>query len=350
VFTEPLESSLREYKREDRLPRMIRPSILLICIFTTLISAPGQTPANQPAVDTAFKISLPNHPGQLQWRADGFKIIETSAKPKGQEIGLRGQDGSGRVAFLGFLFLVPEQAPLSSAKCRDGALLEQKNNPTLKVLATSPINGSENIPVALATYSTHGRDGKKWYTVRGFVATGDICGDLEFYSETPMAADDPDLSKIFESYRLDSAYVPEFNDIFLYAQVLYQHHMYKAAGPIFEQALAKLDDDKAQQNMRRVITDQAGMSYGMSGDVPKARAIFENARAKDPDYPMYYYNLACADAEEKDLANARLHLQQAFARKEYMIPGEKLPDPTKDDSFIPYRKNKDFWTFLEGLH
>jgi tetratricopeptide (TPR) repeat protein len=202
----------------------------------------------------------------------------------------------------------------------------------------------------VATYSTHGRDGKKWYTVRGFVATGDICGDLEFYSESPMTADDPDLSKIFESYRLDSAYVPEFNDIFLYAQVLYQHQMYKAAGPIFEQALAKLDDDKAQQTMRRVITDQAGMSYGMSGDVPKARAIFENASAKDPDYAMYYYNLACADAEEKDLANARLHLQQAFARKGYMIPGENLPDPTKDDSFIPYRKNKDFWTFLQGLH
>jgi hypothetical protein len=37
----------------------------------------------------------------------------------------------------------------------------------------------------------------------------------------------------------------------------------------------------------------------MSGDIPKARAIFEVASAKDPDYPRYYYNLACADAEEK---------------------------------------------------
>jgi hypothetical protein len=33
-------------------------------------------------------------------------------------------------------------------------------------------------------------------------------------------------------------------------------------------------DDPAQQAMRRVTTDQAGMSYGMSGDIPKARAQY----------------------------------------------------------------------------
>jgi hypothetical protein len=70
----------------------------------------------------------------------------------------------------------------------------------------------------------------------------------------------------------------------LYAQILYEHEMYKAAAPIFEQALTKLGDDQSQSTMRRVTTDQAGMSYGMSGDISKARAIFEAAVAKDPDY------------------------------------------------------------------
>jgi hypothetical protein len=310
----------------------------------------GQTPVDKQALDTGFKISLPAHPGQLQWHADGFKIIETSAKSQGQEIGVRGADGSGRLAFLGFLFLVTERAPLTSAKCRDGALGEQKKNPKLKILGTSEIERSDNMPVALVTYSTHGNDGKNWYSVRGFVGTGDICGDLEFYSETSISAEDSGLRKIFESYQLDPSYMPQFNDTFTYAQILYQHEMYKAAAPIFEQALAKLGDDKTQQTMRRVTIDQAGMSYGMSGDIPKARALFEAAIATDPDYPMYYYNLACADAEEKKLADARVHLQQAFARKQNMISGENLPDPRRDDSFLPYRGNKDFWDFLEGLH
>ena len=99
-----------------------------------------------------------------------------------------------------------------------------------------------------------------------------------------------------------------------------------------------------------MATDQAGIAYGSAGDIPEARALFNAAIAADPDYPMYYYNLACADAEEKKLADARTHLQQAFARKANVIQGETMPDPAKDDSFLPYRDNKEFWTFVQSLH
>ncbi|MGA8406090.1 MAG: tetratricopeptide repeat protein [Candidatus Acidiferrales bacterium] len=325
-------------------------SLLFTLVLLCAIPAFGQTPDARPASDADFKIALPIHPGQLSWRADGFKIVELSAKSKGQEIGLRGTNDSDRLTFLGFLFLVPEQAPLTSEKCRAGILEEQKKNPTLKMLMTAEEKSSGTIPVAIATYSTHGKNGKTWYSVRGFVAEGDICGDLEIYSQDAINADDPELNKIFGSYQLDPGYVPVFNDMLLYAQILYRHQMYKAAGPIFEAALAKLGDDPAQQTMRRATTDQAGMSYGIAGDIPKARAIFVSAIAKDPDYPLYYYNLACADAEEKKLGDARVHLQQAFARKQNMIPGETFPDPTKDGSFLPYKNDKDFWTFVEQLH
>ncbi len=91
------------------------------------------------------------------------------------------------------------------------------------------------------------------------------------------------------------------------------------------------------------------MAYRMAGNIPKARALFEAAIAKDPEYPLYYYNLACADAEGKNLADARTHLRQAFARKANVIRGETMPDPSKDDSFLPYRDNKEFWTFVESL-
>lgn len=324
--------------------------VVIASIFVCAVAAFAQAPGKQPIVDADVKISLAAHPGQLLWHADGFKIVETSAKPNGQEIGVRGVDRSGRLFFLGFLFLVPEQSPLTSAKCREGVLGELKRNPKTKILATSEAERSDKIPLALVSYSTQGDDGKTWHSVRGFVATGDTCGDLEFYGEDSIDAADAGLKSIFDSYRLDPSYVPRFNDTFLYAQVLYQHQMFAAAGPIFEQALAKLGDDKTQQTMRRVTIDQAGMSYGISGNIPKARALFEAAIAKDPDYPLYYYNLACADAEEKNLADARIHLQQAFARKQNMIPGESMPDPKKDDSFLPYRDDKDFWSFLQGLH
>jgi hypothetical protein len=312
----------------------------------------------QPTFDGGFRLALPEHRGQLSWSADGFKVVQSSAKPGGREIGIRGKDQSGRLAFLGFFFLFPDQAPLTSAKCRDGVLdPEKKSDKTLKVLTVSDVAQANSVPVSLVSYTSEGRNGKMAYMVRGFVATGDICGDLEIYSDSPIAAGDADVNNIFASYRLDENYSPQFNDVFLYAQILYNARMYKAAGPSFEMALSKIKENpesvgktfRDPKTARRVVTDQAGMAYGMSGDIQKARTLFEKAIAEDPDYPMYYYNLACADAEQNNLSGARTHLQQAFARKANMIAGEAIPDPTKDDSFLPHRSNREFWAFLEGL-
>jgi hypothetical protein len=216
-------------------------------LIAAILIAVASCAAQAIGTDADFKLALPSHPGQLQWHAEGFQIIQSSAKANGQEIGIRGKDQSGRLTFLGFLFLVPEQAPLTGAKCRDGAIQpEAKSNPTLKILVTRELARPNNPPVELVSYTEQGRDSKLEYVVRGFVATGDICGDLEFYSGGAISTDDADLKTIFQSYSFDSAYTPQVNDVLLYAQVLYQSGMYKAAAPIFEQALAKLSNDKTQ--------------------------------------------------------------------------------------------------------
>jgi tetratricopeptide (TPR) repeat protein len=322
----------------------------LAVLFLLLHAAASSILARVPRDGEDFAIALPSHNGQLHWQADGFKIVQSSAKPNGMEIGIRGRDTDDRLHFLGFLFVVSEGGTLTSAKCRDGALEpEKKENQTLKVLSTSQLRRQDNAPIELMTYTAQGAGRPIIYMVRGFVASGDLCGDLEVYSNTPVTPDEPSIKKVFGSYRLDPNYVPQFRDLFLYAQVLYRDQRYKEAAPIFEASLAKLANDKAHANLRRATIDQAGMAYGISGDTNKARALFDEAIAKDPDYPLYYYNLACADAQEKKLADARVHLQQAFQRKANVIPGEALPDPAKDDSFLPYRKNEDFWRFIQSL-
>ena len=320
---------------------------LAIWACVLLVGAPvwAQTPAN----NGDFTLALPAHQGQLKWSAEGFTVIQSSAKPNGAEVGVRATDGSKQFTILSFLFLFPEQAPMTSAKCRDGVLGPAK----IKPVATIQMARSDGPPVELVSYVGEGKDGKLVYSIRGFLATGDICGDLEIYGTDASVISDPSLKKIWDSYRFDVSYSPQFNDVTLYAEILFQNHMYQAAAPIFEQALVKLQDDKKNKDelmWQRLTTDQAGMAYGLAGNIPKARAIFETAILKDPEYPMYYYNLACADAEEKKLQDARTHLQQAFAHKANVLRGETMPDPTKDDSFVPYRDNKEFWTFVESLH
>jgi tetratricopeptide (TPR) repeat protein len=103
------------------------------------------------------------------------------------------------------------------------------------------------------------------------------------------------------------------------------------------------------KNPRRIATDQLEMSLSMSGDLKNSRAIAQQAIANDPDYPINYYNLACADAEQRDAANAKIHLQQAFDRRANTIKGEVMPDPTKDDSILKLKKDKTFWAFVETL-
>lgn len=97
----------------------------------------------------------------------------------------------------------------------------------------------------MLTYTTTGRSCNTAHLVRGFVASGDICGDLEIYSDSPIAAEDAVIKQIFGSYQLDEHYVPKYKDAFFYADVLYRSGTYKAAAPVFEMALAKLKEDPA---------------------------------------------------------------------------------------------------------
>jgi len=126
--------------------------------------------------------------------------------------------------------------------------------------------------------------------------------------------------------------------------------MYGPAAPVYEKALVKLNEDSSStKTMKRVITDQAGMSYGMSGNISKARAIFEKAIAADPDYPLFYYNLACVSAGRNDLNKTMEFLRKAFSYKANVIPGESMPDPQTDDSFKPFMGDQRFRTFLNSL-
>ena len=91
------------------------------------------------------------------------------------------------------------------------------------------------------------------------------------------------------------------------------------------------------------------MALGMSGDLKNGRAVAELAASADPDYPINYYNLACADAEQGNAAQAKLHLQQAFDRRVNVLQGEQMPDPTKDDSILKLKGDKEFWAFVQSL-
>jgi tetratricopeptide (TPR) repeat protein len=289
--------------------------------------------------------ALPFHPGAVILDLAGFKVIQTSAKPGGAELGLRVHDQGNTVVLL-FLFLAPKEPRGDAAACRQGELdqVQKSMGPNFKDVKLNPDGKDDKTS---ATMLVSGKTGQFLY---GFYGSTDQCLSIEVYSDPGTKLDLDKASSFLARQKYDAAYVPTSSDKFIYAEILYRHQQYKAAAPIYADYLQSIPNGKAHQIQRRIATDEMGMALGISGDVDGARKVFQEAIKSDPDYPLYYYNLACADAEEDNAKGAKMHLQQAFDRKANTIPGETLPYPAKDDSILKLKQNKDFWAFVQTLH
>lgn len=126
---------------------------------------------------------------------------------------------------------------------------------------------------------------------------------------------------------------------------------YKSAIKPYQKAL-DLEDKypTLEKSIWRVLVDNLGMSYGISGDLKKAKETFEYGLSKDPDYPMFHYNMACTFAEMNDENNAIVYLKTAFKNKENMIAGEVMPDPSNDSSFTRFMNDEKFLTALKEIN
>lgn len=125
---------------------------------------------------------------------------------------------------------------------------------------------------------------------------------------------------------------------------------YRAAvGPYSRALELEKQGPRLERNLWRVLVDNLGMSYGITGDLARARETFEYGLSREPDYPMFHYNLACTYAEAGDLDNAVRYLKSAFANRRNMIPGEEMPDPASDDSFGRFRQDERFRRALKEL-
>ncbi|MDR3797763.1 MAG: hypothetical protein P4K93_06400 [Terracidiphilus sp.] len=182
----------------------------------------------------------------------------------------------------------------------------------------------------------------------GFAADAKTCAEIHIsaFGDEPAVLNT--MNSELADFHPDLNYQPNAIDYFRFASVLFKSAPGLAA-PYYKSSLDAMPSDARYLTARRVTTDQLVMSLGMSGDLKNSRAVAEKAIVADPDYPINYYNLACADAEQGNAADAKLHLQEAFDRRANVLRGEQMPDPTKDDSILKLKKNKEFWAFVQTL-
>lgn len=125
---------------------------------------------------------------------------------------------------------------------------------------------------------------------------------------------------------------------------------YEKAIPPYRRAL---EQEKVKQTLPRdlwrVLIDNLGMAYGVTGDLKKAKETFEYGLSKDPKFPMFHYNMACTYAEMDNMDKAIEYLRNAFEYRENMIKGERFPNPARDSSFSKFMNNEKFRSALKEM-
>jgi len=133
-------------------------------------------------------------------------------------------------------------------------------------------------------------------------------------------------------------------------QALFRQEKYADAVVPYERARAlEASGRKLSSDQQRILVDQLVMSYGISGDLKKARGLLGDAIRQDPEYPLNYYNLACAFAEEGNKSKVLANLSLAFQHKDRVLKGEKMPDPRADSSFQKYVRDEDFIKLMNKI-
>jgi|ERR1051325_2715951 tetratricopeptide (TPR) repeat protein len=149
----------------------------------------------------------------------------------------------------------------------------------------------------------------------------------------------------------DTAPSPEVMKLLEQGSRYYLQHQFREAIPPYAKAL-ELEKKHATLDPRfwRVLVDNLGMAYGITGDLAAAKATFEYGISKEATYPMFYYNLACTYAEMDDLDHTLPNLRLAFKYKGNMMGGERFPDPANDDSFQRFMNDERFLALLRDAN
>ena len=144
---------------------------------------------------------------------------------------------------------------------------------------------------------------------------------------------------------------PNSRELLDMGNALYRQNKYAQAIPAYKKAFdLEKTEPQLDRTLWRVLIDNLGMAYGMTGRLKEAKATFQEGIQADPTYPMFHYNLACTFAEMNDLDHTMQSLTIAFRHRKNQNPGDKgMPDPRQNSSFQRFMKNETFRNLVNDL-
>lgn len=315
---------------------------IVICIFLFLLiiklSYASETDSD------ILRLVLPGQSWALEMDFKYFKIQDQGFLPelKGRMM-LANNEETGLIFSA---FLAPAERHLTSEEYRDMNFRKLENSP----FKPSNIKTYKKGDWAFVEYFINDYKEVKnvnQKNIHVYIIKGDVWIDLHLSKAVFKEKDAKIFNNFLDSIKLKDNYIPSSYDNFFFGSYFYNYNNYRKAALYYEKALEQEKIKPAlSDELWTVLVDNLGMAYGISGDLINSKKTFEYGLSKKPQYPMFYYNLACMYAESDDLDNAIKNLSNAFQYRNNMLQGESFPDPEKDSSFKKYLKDKRFKDFL----
>ena len=296
-------------------------------------------------------VTIPGVKGALEIDV-GATTAETRVRPDGKEVQMRAMNRPDHLLITAFLQKVDFAA--SPEKCRrEWWPGTEKASPMKRDdLQQTTKDGIARVEYIIPEYQGVQVRQK---TLHAYLGSGDLCAEIHM-SKVQFA---PDNQKLFEEVLTTAKLLPDQPAVssapqaspekskslgyFQEGSKFYQEQNFAMAAQYYQQAL---DLEKQNRTFSKdfflVLVDNLGMSYGISGKLAQAKQTFEYGLTQYPEYPLFYYNLACTYGEMGNMNKSLEELRLAYKYKANMIAGEAFPDPLRDDSFRNFVDNEKF--------
>jgi tetratricopeptide (TPR) repeat protein len=324
----------------------MRTSALVVLFWSVSTLAQG-------AKANPVQMAFPGGKGILELDV-GSATPEIQVRPDGKEVQLRAFGRSDGLEITAFLQRVTFLA--SPEKCRDTWWPDTKKGPFQRdnLQETVVKDGIARVEFIVPEFRGVKVQQKN---IHAYVGGGDLCAEIHL----SKVAFRPEDQKLFEGLLASVQLLPDVlpspaqsespaqtedhdsSYYFALGSKFYLQQNYSEAADAYLKALDFNRRDHAlSKDYFHVLVDNLGMSYGISGKLLQAKATFIFGLTQDPEYPMFYYNLACTYGEMDKMSDALAQLRLAYKYKANMITGETLPDPLKDDSFRHFVDKEEF--------
>ena len=313
---------------------------LCLCLASFSVSASGEK-TSHPLV-----VSLPGLNWALEITAPGFTVETFEFLDLGKSSRFLGEFPKTGIVMSGFFEKAVKTGDARECRAYYWAKARQSS------FEKSGIRFTESGSMALVEYLVQEVSGleirqKHW---NAYFSESGYWIDIHLSKTGYTEAEAPLFEEVLKSIRIVKNYKPDSLMLFKFGSHFYHLDHYKEASVYYQQALElEKSDPHFPRDYWLVLVDQLGMAYGMSGNLDKAKEIYRYGIEKEPEYPMFYYNYACAFAESNDPEEAIKNLNSAWKFRANMIPGEKFPEPKTDASFKKFLNNRAFQEALDKM-